>query len=80
VSSALPQIRIETFDAYQLLHDIVADPAAFGLSNVTASCITPDEAPFICQDPDAFLFWDGTHPTVAAHGIVAQRAAEIIGQ
>ena len=76
----LPGIEIRRLDAYQLLTDIVSDPASFGLSNVTAPCVTANVAPFICDDPDAFTFWDGIHPTVAVHGIVAQEAVGAMGR
>lgn len=73
--SALPGIRIRRLDAFRLLNDIVADKAAFGLSDVVSACITPDIAPFACETPDDFLFWDGIHPSRAAHTITAQEAA-----
>jgi outer membrane lipase/esterase len=44
------------------------------LSNVTAACLTPNIAPFTCQNPDDYLFWDGIHPTKAGHSILAQEA------
>jgi phospholipase/lecithinase/hemolysin len=73
--SALPGIRIDRLDAYRLLNDIVADPAAFGLTDVTTACVTPNIPPFTCGRPDDFLFWDGIHPSKAVHAIVAQEAA-----
>lgn len=60
------------------MNEIIAGPAAFGLSNVTAACVTPNVAPFTCQNADEFLFWDGIHPTKAGHAILAERAAAII--
>jgi outer membrane lipase/esterase len=70
-ADTLPGIAITRFDAFTRLHEIVAQPQAFGLGNVTSACITPQSAPFHCQNPDEFLFWDGIHPTRAAHGIIA---------
>jgi outer membrane lipase/esterase len=39
--SALPGITIVRLDAFRLLNDLTANPGAFGLTNVTAACITP---------------------------------------
>jgi phospholipase/lecithinase/hemolysin len=36
--------------------------------------------PFTCETPDEYLFWDGIHPTRAAHTIVAQKVARILGR
>jgi outer membrane lipase/esterase len=65
-------------DVYAKLNTIVANPQLFGLSNVTAACITPSVPPFSCKKPDEFLFWDGIHPTKAAHGLLADEAAQVL--
>ena len=78
--SKLPGIRIVRLDAYRLLNNIVADPAAFGLTDVTSPCVTPNIAPFTCDSPDDFLFWDGIHPTKAVHAIIAQEAASMLSR
>jgi phospholipase/lecithinase/hemolysin len=77
--SALPGIRISRFDAYALLTGIVADPQSYGLTNAREACVMPSAEPFFCQAPDDYLFWDGIHPTRAAHTIVAQAAAFVLG-
>ena len=75
LSAGLPGIRIVRLDAFGLLNHIVADPAAFGLTDVTSACVTPNIPPFTCQSPDEFLFWDGIHPSNAVHAIIANEAA-----
>ena len=78
LSLKLPGIQIVRFDVYGRLQAIVADPSAFGLTNVTNACITPQSAPYHCQEFREYLFWDGIHPTAAAHGIVAQQVREVL--
>lgn len=77
---ALPGIRIVQLDAYRLLNDLVASPVAFGLTNVTTACVTPNVAPFTCESPDEYLFWDGIHPTKAVHAIIALEAGSVLAQ
>ena len=43
----------------RLLNEIVADPDAFELTNVTTPGITPNVAPSSCKHADGFFFWDG---------------------
>jgi len=78
LSFGLPGISFARLDAYQLLNAIVADPAAYDLISVTTACLTPDVAPFSCQHPSEYLFWDGIHPTRAAHALLAQLAASVL--
>jgi thermolabile hemolysin len=63
-------IRTIRLDAADLIRDIVADPAAFGLVNVTTEASTSGD------DPQSYLFWDQVHPTAAGHQAVAARAVE----
>jgi phospholipase/lecithinase/hemolysin len=67
--------NVTRLDVFPMVNALVANPGSFGLTNVTMPCITPSIAPFKCQNPDEYLFWDGIHPTSAVHGILAQEAA-----
>lgn len=74
---------IRTLNLYGLLEEIVTDKMenqsrTFGITNVTDACIKPNIPPFTCKKPDSYLFWDGIHPTKAVHGLMAQRAAEVL--
>jgi outer membrane lipase/esterase len=72
-------VKIFRLDIFTLLHAVVANPAAFGLTEVETPCITPGTLvhPF-CSQPDRFLFWDGIHPTRAGHGIISSRALDVL--
>ncbi len=72
--AGLPDACAETinvFDSYQVVNDLVASPADYGLVNVTESCLMPDNTS--CNDPDTYLFWDTVHPTTKVHQIFADR-------
>lgn len=81
--NALPVIDIRTLDLYALLEKIIWDKEnnaskTFGISNVVDACITPNLAPYTCQKPDTYLFWDGIHPTKAVHSIMAQEVVKVL--
>jgi outer membrane lipase/esterase len=58
---------VRIFDLYGLVGSVVADPAAFGLVNVTDAC----GAPSLACDAATALFWDGIHPTATGQLIIA---------
>jgi phospholipase/lecithinase/hemolysin len=78
--SGLPGIQIARLDLAAQMAAIIGAPAGYGLTNVTTPCLTPNLPPYTCQQPDAYFFWDGLHPTKAVHGIIAQQAADALGR
>ena len=64
---------IKLFDIFGLMNDAIADPGAFGLSNVTDAC-----AQFVACDPSKYLFWDGIHPTSATEAIISDAVLSLV--
>ena len=61
------------FDTAGLMRSIVANPAAFGFTDVTDPCFN---GTIVCANPDQYLFFDSFHPAAAAHGILGQEFAQ----
>jgi phospholipase/lecithinase/hemolysin len=77
--AALPGIHFIRLDINALFAEIVADPAAAGLTDVADACLTFGViGRAICSTPNRFLFWDGIHPTTVAHEIIADAALEAL--
>jgi phospholipase/lecithinase/hemolysin len=75
-------VEIATFDVFgtvdSVIQDVINNGEAFGFTNATDACIEPNHAPFKCDTPDQYLFWDGIHPTKAGHAFLAQAAAAVL--
>ncbi|MEB3200033.1 MAG: SGNH/GDSL hydrolase family protein [Synechococcaceae cyanobacterium] len=67
-ASATPQVSIRTFKVDQLLNSVIANPSAYGFTNVSSPCFTMLT---VCPNPNDYLFWDQLHPTTKAHGYLA---------
>ena len=55
-------------DLVGFLRAVTTNPGAFGMDNVTDKCFSGAS---VCANPDRYLFWDGVHPTDAAHRQIA---------
>ena len=71
--SMAPGMNLVQFDTFAFLNSAIANPAAFGLTNVTDACVeTPG-----CV-PDEYLFWDSAHPTAVAHRALGNEFARAV--
>lgn len=59
---------VQTYDAFGLFTDLAANPAAFGITNMTDAC-GGNNAAGCGSNP---YFWDGIHPSAAGHALIAQ--------
>ncbi len=64
---------ISFIDSFAIVTDIVANPATYGLTNVTDACLDSGTGT-ACADPSTYLFWDDLHPTGVGHQIIADAA------
>lgn len=68
LSATFPTLDLVQFDTYSLFNQIYANPALYGLSNVTDACF---DGVSLCATPDSYLFMDNVHPTTRTHEIFA---------
>jgi thermolabile hemolysin len=71
VAQQRTSLEIVTLDANTLYRDAITNPVKFGFTNVSDACLSNGHR---CGNPDQFLFWDGIHPTTAAHRILGENA------
>jgi thermolabile hemolysin len=67
------QVKIYRLDVYNLFLRLVANPAAFGIANVTGNAQDNSDV-----NPDKYLFWDGLHPTTTGHYLLAAEAYTVL--
>jgi outer membrane lipase/esterase len=68
-------MNVSHVDFFALTMAMITSPEAFGLSNVTDTCVTfgVTKGAF-CKDRDEYFFWDPLHPTKYVHGLWAEEA------
>jgi phospholipase/lecithinase/hemolysin len=79
------EVTFHRLDVAGLFASAIAEPAAFGLANVTDSAapgLEPGTASYnssqIVPNPNEYMFWDDLHPTAAVHAILAGRAEALL--
>ncbi len=64
---------VKLFDLFGLVDDVVANPGAFGFTNVSDAC-----ARFTTCDPSTFVFWDGIHPTSGGALVISDAMLAVV--
>jgi len=77
--SASAGLTIYLVDLGAFTAQVMANPSAFGLTNVTSACVVTSP-PSVCAAPATFFYWDSFHPTQATGALVAQRALTALGR
>jgi phospholipase/lecithinase/hemolysin len=67
------RVAIYHVNVYSLFNQIVANPAAVSLDNVSSAA----QDNFAVK-PDTYLFWDDLHPTTRGHNLVADAALKAL--
>jgi phospholipase/lecithinase/hemolysin len=75
LAAANPQLFITTFDTNSLLNKVLANPGAYGFTNVEEACFANGVE---CANPSEYLYWDHLHPTTHGHALFAQGMAQAI--
>ena len=68
LASELPP-GVKYYDTAGLLRSVVADPSAYGFTDVTDPCFNGST---VCADPSKYLFFDSFHPTTQADAFLAE--------
>ena len=70
-----PDMNVSVVDYFAFVSGMMATPDAFGLTNVTDSCVTLGVTEgALCNDRDGYLLWDPLHPTKKVHALFADFA------
>ncbi len=86
--AAITGATVHVVDSTALLNNAIANPAVYGLTNVTSpvwngTYTDPKSGTLAATDTAAqnqFIFWDGLHPTETGHQVLADAAeAELSG-
>ena len=81
-------LHVIPLDTFHFLQEVVANPTAYGISNVTGTACQPQVTAqsLTCNPsslvnpgaPNSYLFADGVHPTSGTHKVIADFAISVI--
>ncbi|MDQ6629054.1 MAG: SGNH/GDSL hydrolase family protein [Pseudomonadota bacterium] len=72
-SRLVGETGVLTFDIFGLGSAIAQHPGTYGLTNTTDAC-----GALTGVDCSKYAYWDGIHPTAAAHGIIANALLAVV--
>ncbi len=75
-AAARPGTNIIMMDLFKVGDSIAANPGAFGITNVTQSCLNTSTGQ-LCNDP-GYFYLDGVHPTARGHQVIATLANDYL--
>lgn len=68
-------MNVSAVDFFAFVNGMMATPEAFGLTNVTDSCVASGVTNgAFCKNRDGYFFWDPLHPTKKVHALFAELA------
>ena len=73
-----PTLEIIRYDVYSRFVEMVLYPRESDPQNGVDPCVMPNIPPYTCKRPADYVFWDGTHPTKAVHGIIADEVGMLV--
>lgn len=76
MAGALVGMQIQSFDTVSFMAAQAQIMQGLGF-NTTDACVNTT-AHTVCANPDTYLFWDGVHPTAAAHALLGEAFAAAV--
>lgn len=76
LSGSLAGVQIQSFDTASFMAKQAQIMQGLGF-NTTDACYN-STAKTVCANPDTYLFWDGVHPTAAAHQVLGAAFAAAV--
>ncbi|CAL2254815.1 unnamed protein product [Prunus armeniaca] len=81
LSKKLVRIQLVLLNPYDILLEIIQNPATFGFEDAATACcgtglfemsyMCNKITPFTCPDANKYVFWDSFHPTEKTNAIIA---------
>ncbi|MEQ9482205.1 autotransporter domain-containing protein [Coleofasciculus sp. F4-SAH-05] len=71
------EVQIVPLDVNPLVNEILAEPARYGITNVTEPCLN-EATNTVCPNPDEYFFWDDIHPTAAVHELFGEAVLAVL--